>query len=340
MLAGLTRTLGTAVRLPALHFLVLGVGLAALHAAASGPAPTLARAPIVISAARVAEIRADYESTLAPPTPEELKALVARAADEEMLYREALLLGLDRGDGAVKWRIIEKMHFLYGETADTEAAYRRGVALGLAEDDSVVRNALVTKMRLLTKAASRSEEPTGAALDRELTNYIVAHADRYRRSDELTVTHVFLNGNTRGAALEPDAQALLQRMRAQRTTPEAATRLGDPYVAGSTFRAISRTGLAKMFGDDFATTVAALPADQWSAPVRSPYGLHLVWVSGRTAADLPPLEAVRARVLRAYRAERRDQYMARMMDQLRAAYDVRVETEHAEDQHAKDDHAG
>jgi hypothetical protein len=336
----LARTLGTAVRLPALHFLVLGMGLAALHAATSAPATMGARAPIVITAARIAEIREDYERTLAPPTPDELKALVARAADEEMLYREALLLGLDRGDGAVKWRIIEKMHFLYGETADSEAAYRRGMALGLAQDDNVVRNALVTKMRLLTKAASRSEEPTGAALDRELEAYMVAHGDTFRRRDELTVTHVFLNAAAHGPALQSDAQAMLHRLRSERTTPEAATRLGDPYIAGSTFRAISRSGLVKMFGDDFAATVAALPPDQWSEPVRSPYGLHLVWVSGRTAAALPPLEAVRARVLRAYRSDRRDQYMARMMDQLRAAYVVHVENEHAEDQHAKDEHAG
>ena len=86
-----------------------------------------------------------------------------------------------------------------------------------------------------------------------------------------------------------------------------------------------------MFGDDFADAVAALPTEQWSEPIRSPYGLHLVWVGGRAAADLPPLDAVRSRVLRAYRAERREQYLARMMQQLRAAYTVRIET---------DDHAG
>lgn len=331
MPAAFARTLGSAARVPALHFLVIGAALAAIHLLATEPATKAIRPPIVITAARVAEIRDDYEATLSRPTDEELKALVARAADEEMLYREALMLGLDRGDAAVKWRVIEKMHFLYGEDIDNEDAYRRGVALGLAKDDSVVRNALVTKMRLMTRAASRSEEPTGDALDRELGAYLVAHADLYRRRDERTVTQIFLSAGTRGPALEADARTLLQRLRTEHTTPEAATRLGDPFIAGSTFRAIAEPGLAKMFGDDFATAVAALPADQWSEPIRSPYGLHLVWVSGHTAADLPPLEAVRPRVLRAYRAERRDQYLARMMEQLRAAYSVRVET---------DDHAG
>ena len=52
----------------------------------------------------------------------------------------------------------------------------RGLALGLDREDVVVRNALVTKMRLLAKAASQSEEPTGAALERELEAYLRAHA--------------------------------------------------------------------------------------------------------------------------------------------------------------------
>jgi hypothetical protein len=321
---------GHIARLPALHFLVLGGVLAALQSATRAPDEARGRDPIVISAARVAEIRDDYAQSLAPPTPEELRALVARAADEEMLYREALVLGLDRGDGAVRWRIIEKMHFLYGDAAgDPETAYRRGIALGLDEDDVVVRNALVTKMRLLAKAASKQDEPTGEALDRELLAFMTRHPDPYRRADAVTLTHVFLNATTRGARLDADARALLARLRAERIAPDAAARLGDPFVAGATVRAVSRTGLAKTFGDEFAVAALAQPADAWSEPIRSPYGLHLVWVNGRSPGDLPPLGAVRSRVLRAWRAERREQYLGRMMDELRAAYVVRVEDEHA-----------
>ncbi|MCC6765206.1 MAG: peptidyl-prolyl cis-trans isomerase [Deltaproteobacteria bacterium] len=330
MLAAAGRIIGAGARLPALHFLLLGAGLAALQAAARPPDAARGRDPIVISAARVAEIRADYARSLAPPTSEELRALVARAADEEMLYREALVLGLDRGDGAVRWRVVEKMHFLYGEAAgDAETAYRRGIALGLDKDDVVVRNALVTKMRLLAKAASRQDEPTGAALDRELVAFMTRQPVRYRRSDSVTLTQVFLNATTRGATLDGDAWALLARLRSERVSPEVAARFGDPFIAGSTLRAVSRATLAKTFGDDFAVAALALPADTWSEPIRSPYGVHLVRVSARRAGDLPPLDAVRARVLRAWRAERRDRYLARMMDELRAAYVVRVENEHA-----------
>lgn len=322
------RVLGAAARAPALHFLVLGALLAAWNAATAVSEPPAGRAPIVISAARVAAIREDYAKTVAPPTKQELAALVAREADEEMLYREALVLGLDRGDGAVKWRIIEKMHFLYGDAlGDPEEAFRRGMELGLARDDTVVRNTLVTKMRLLAKAASRHEEPEGEALDRALQTYMEAHADDFRQADRLTISHVFLSAERRGPALDADARALAARLRADGTTPDAAIadRLGDPFASGTTFRATSPAGLAKIFGEPLAASVVTLPLATWSDPIRSAYGLHLVWVRARDAAALPPLATVRPRVLRAYRAERRAAYLERMMGELRAAYVVRVE---------------
>ena len=119
--------------------------------------------------------------------------------------------------------------------------------------------------------------------------------------------------------------ALAERLARAHTPPADAARLGDPFVAGSAFREVSPHGLAKTFGDAFATTVAQLPAGRWSAPIASPYGKHLVWVDAREAAELPPLAAVRSRVLQAYRAERRAGYLGRMMDELRAAYPVEVE---------------
>lgn len=333
MRAGLVRALRAAARSPALHFLAIGALLVVLDERIVGPARATARPPIVVTAARVAEIRDEYARTLgAPPTPPELDALVAREAEEEMLFREGLLLGLDRGDRAVEWRVVEKMHFLYGDAAgDHVEAYRRGLALGLDRDDPVVRNALVTKMRLLARAASRHDEPSGPALDRALAAYLQDHRDTYVQSDRASLVQVFVSAEKHGAALADDAAALRARLDVAGATPEAALRLGDAFPAGSVFRNASSHDLSKVFGEPFARAVTTLPTNRWSPPIASPYGLHLVWVSGRSGGSLPALDAVRARVLRAYRAERRAQYLERMVGALRAAYEVRVETDARED---------
>lgn len=313
------------LRAPAVHFLVLGALLFAFTT--RGPAPPPPRRPIVITAARIAEIREDYERTnRVAPTAAELDALVAREADEEMLFHEAQLLHLDRGDRAVEWRVIEKVRFLYGDDAgDNAAALKRGLALGLDRDDVVVRNAMVTKVRLLARAASRADEPAGEALERELGECMERHRSDYAQAERLSLTQIFLSADKHGAALDEDAHAMLAHLRTSATRPEAVSRLGDPFIAGGALRSTTRTQLAKVFGDGFATAVAGLAPGQWSEPIRSPYGLHLVWVAERDAATLPSLDAVRSRVLRTYRAERRSQYLAKMIDELRTAYEVRIE---------------
>src|SRR5262249_43151012 len=97
---------------PMLHFLGLGVVLFALHARLQP------RDRIVISSAFVEALRQDHaRRTGKPPTPEEERGLVERYVDEEVLDREALALGLDRGDVIVRRRLVQKMEFVTRDAA-------------------------------------------------------------------------------------------------------------------------------------------------------------------------------------------------------------------------------
>ena len=57
------------------------------------------------------------------PTPEELSRLVENRIREEVLYREALAMGLDKDDTIVKRRMAQKMQFL---AEDVAAAHEPG----------------------------------------------------------------------------------------------------------------------------------------------------------------------------------------------------------------------
>jgi hypothetical protein len=51
------------------------------------------------------------------PTPEQMRSLVDMKIREEILYREALALGLDKGDTIVKRRLAQKMEFLFEDVS-------------------------------------------------------------------------------------------------------------------------------------------------------------------------------------------------------------------------------
>src|SRR5262245_26268351 len=51
------------------------------------------------------------------PTPDQMQALVDSRVREEILYREAIALGLDKGDTIVRRRMVQKMTFLFEDVA-------------------------------------------------------------------------------------------------------------------------------------------------------------------------------------------------------------------------------
>jgi hypothetical protein len=102
------------LREPLLHFLVAGAVLFAvhrlLHPPADGPA---ASHRIEVTEDDLRQLSLAWVAQGRPrPTPEQMRSLVESRIREEILYREALALGLDRGDTIVKRRMAQKMEFL------------------------------------------------------------------------------------------------------------------------------------------------------------------------------------------------------------------------------------
>ncbi len=99
------------LREPLVHFLVLGLGLFLLFGIV-GDSDDTPTGRIVISAARVAQLTEIFIRTWQrPPTGQELEALIEDHIREEVYYREALAMGLDRDDTIVRRRLRQKLEF-------------------------------------------------------------------------------------------------------------------------------------------------------------------------------------------------------------------------------------
>ncbi len=99
------------VREPLVHFLLLGLGLFVLFGIVgdSDDAPT---GRIEVSAARIAQLNEIFTRTWQrSPTEQELEGLIEDHIREEVYYREALAMGLDRDDTIVRRRLRQKLEF-------------------------------------------------------------------------------------------------------------------------------------------------------------------------------------------------------------------------------------
>jgi peptidyl-prolyl cis-trans isomerase C len=110
--------LGRLVREPLVHFLVLGAGLFALYAVINPGAATQRTTRIEVGPDELAWITTTWSQQYRrPPSDAELRSLVDEYVHDEVLYREALAMGLDRDDIIVKRRLVQKLGFLTEDVA-------------------------------------------------------------------------------------------------------------------------------------------------------------------------------------------------------------------------------
>lgn len=100
------------LREPLLHFLLLGAALFVVWKA-TGRSPEVGTARVEVSGAEVEALVESWRSVWQrPPTAAELDELVQEHVREEILYREALELGLHRGDPIIRRRLRQKMELI------------------------------------------------------------------------------------------------------------------------------------------------------------------------------------------------------------------------------------
>jgi peptidyl-prolyl cis-trans isomerase C len=107
------------LREPLLHFLLAGfvifVGYRVLH---PNPEAGEQSRRIVLTEGDLRQISVAWLAQGRPaPTPDQMKSLLESKVREEILFREALGLGLDKDDAIIKRRLAQKMDFLFEDLA-------------------------------------------------------------------------------------------------------------------------------------------------------------------------------------------------------------------------------
>ena len=206
---------------------------------------------------------------------------------------------------------------LVRDFVDEEILYREGLALGLDRDDLVIRRRLRQKMEFLHTDLAEQEKPAEA----ELAAFLSTSRERFREPARLSFRHVFVSPDAGSSAARHRANELLRKLRAGGS--EALVE-GDPTLLPRTMMKASESDVASVFGAGFAGDVLALAGDDWTGPVASSYGLHLVRVDERVPARMPELEQIRRQVEREYETAQRAEANQRFLQKMRERYEVEI----------------
>ncbi len=206
---------------------------------------------------------------------------------------------------------------LVRDFVDEEILYREGLALGLDRDDLVIRRRLRQKMEFLHTDLAEQEKPAEA----ELAAFLSANRERFQEPARLSFRHVFVSPDAGSSAARHRANELLRKLRAGGSESLVE---GDPTLLPRTMVKASERDVASVFGAGFAGDVLALAGNDWTGPVASSYGLHLVRVDERVPARMPELEQIRRQVEREYETAQRAEANQRFLQELRERYQVEI----------------
>jgi hypothetical protein len=198
-----------------------------------------------------------------------------------------------------------------------EIFVREALNLGLDKDDSVIRRRLRSKMEFFNDNASALASPT----DAELSEYLRANPGKFAIEPRFAFEQVFLSPERHGEKVVQDANSLLQTLR----TKVAIDELGDATMLPSKLGLTDKTSIGQIFGPDFAEALEKMTPDQWTGPVESEFGLHLVRIGEHQAGRTPALSEVRAAVEREWTSERRSELEDQRLAVLLTRYRIRIE---------------
>lgn len=269
---------------PFVHFLALGLLIFAWHgfrdeSPASGPAPADRR--IVITQENIGRLIAQWQRNWdRSPTREEIDGLVQDYLKEEIYYREALRLGLDK-------------------------------------DDLVIRRRLRSKMEFLASAEIENKAPD----EKTLRAWCQQNQSRYLAGKTYSFDQVYL-GDDRGPTIgQPQIKKVLDQLKAGADPAH----LGVSAPLPASYTDMSESDVVHSLGREIITTLDATEAGNWTGPVRSAFGLHLIRLRAMTPARMLPFEEVRKRVENDWRADTLSQREAAGYAELVKSYDISIE---------------
>lgn len=198
-----------------------------------------------------------------------------------------------------------------------EIYYREAKRLGLDEDDTVVRRRLRAKMEFLATSEAENMVPTDETLQAWLDKYPA----RYATDPVISFDAVYV------AVADGDdvARARALQILAQLSAGGDPTKLGDTISLPRSMDSASQTSISRQFGEDFGAALVRLPQGQWSGPVASGFGLHLVRINSIDISRKARLAEVRQQVENDWRSATREQREDKAYQALLDSYDIDIE---------------
>lgn len=269
------KTIRKVIKEPFLLFFLLGALIFIMYTRATGYIDQRNR-QIYVSQDQIALLAESFQKTWnRSPTEDELKALVNNFIMDEIFFKEAVSMGLDKTDLAVKRRLRQIMEMMMDDFATIY--------------------------------------PT----ENQLREYLSANPEKFRQDSRISFRHIYF-------PLEDEDEAIRILDRLQKGISVEKDYTGGLLLIPDRFESETEREIERLFGGVFTRELFELETGDWTVPVESSYGWHLVKVSERIEGEVPDLNQIWDLVEREWSVERKKEIKEQQYKVMRDQYKISI----------------
>ncbi|MCM5662492.1 peptidyl-prolyl cis-trans isomerase [Galbibacter mesophilus] len=200
-----------------------------------------------------------------------------------------------------------------------EVLYREALRMNLDHNDEVVKRRLSQKMEFISSDLTKMVEPI---TETKLQAYFEENKEDYRVPTAYSFSHILLS-NQNHINPKEDASKLLASVDVAQY--ESLIREGDQTTLSLSYKDASGSMILKELGAKFYSSLDTLPLSQWTGPISSGFGIHLVFISNKTNTHIPELAEVKNKVVRDYEYATEIATRDAVYNELKKNYEVIIE---------------
>ncbi len=209
------------------------------------------------------------------PTLQEVDGIIKQLLDEEILYREAIKLGLDKNDIIIKRRLAQKIGFL------------------------------------------RQEADSSLPSEEQVSDFYNQNIDKYFVGKRITFSHIYFSAKQTDKV---EAEKALNLIR----SGSSETEFGEPFLLGKNFSSKSISEIERSFGKQFSEDIQNIIPKEWSGPINSEYGSHLIFVNSISDSFTPTLKEINNIVINDVILEKQNNSVKEYIKELRNKYQIEI----------------
>lgn len=212
---------------------------------------------------------------------------------------------------------LQELKGLVNQYIEQEVLYREALAMNLDHNDEIVKRRLAQKMEFISDALAETLQPT----EEMLVTYYEEHKENYIKSPIYTMQQVYFSEDKRGNVFEDVKSALKSE------NPED---LGDNISLSSQYTSVSALKIARDYGSAFATALDSLPIGEWTGPIYSGFGVHIIFISEKKPSGYFSFNEVAEKVNVDYNYEASNDFRKELITSLLKNYTININLDDSE----------